>query len=182
MNLNNIALIILAVLVGAIVVLGLQYLAKQRAKRAQPKTGFLGKALMQFSIAMVLITGIVGAYYLSTGKIEIVSQANKEVKTEIKYQILSQDNGKVNVEFKAIPSVGGKEWGKENDTFDIFWNIRPDDATAAKGQTNIDYFETFASKTKPSRFTKVMLKGTYKVKLVVSYNGESFETQSKVRL
>jgi hypothetical protein len=182
MSLNNFALILLAVLIGACVVLAIQFALKQRAKHSQPKTGFLGKALMQFSVAMVLITGIVGAYFLSTGKIEIVSQANKEVKTEINYQILSQENNKVTVQFQAVPSIGGKEWGNENDTFDIFWNIRPDDATEAKGQTNIDYFETSVSKSKPSKFTKVMLKGTYKVKLVVSYNGESFEKQSTIKI
>jgi len=182
MSLSNLVLIILALLIGAGIVLTVQFLLKQRAKHTQPKTGFLGKALMQFSLAMVLITGIAGAYYLSTGKIEIVSQANKEVKTDIQYQILSQDNGKVTVQFQAIPSIGGQDWGKENDTFDIFWNIRPDDATEAKGQTNIDYFETSVSRTKPSKFTKVMLKGTYKVKIVVSYNGESFEKQTTIKL
>lgn len=146
--------------------------------RARPKTGFLGKPLMQFAALTLVATGIIGAVYMSTQKeqLEVSIEAIKEIDVVMEYDVVSSTRTTSTIKFNAIPIVDSQEWAEDSNVqFDIIWNIVPDQGTKAKGQDQVDFFEIARSQNRPSSFQTTLLKGNYDVEIIISFEDEVFE-------
>lgn len=183
-SLSGAALIIIFAIAVAGLILSVLFIQDYFAEKHQSKsnTGFLGKPLFQFTLFAITIGAIIGSIYLIDKENDILIQANKQIEIKADY-VVERDNMQRRFKMTPVPIVDGKEWnGSGNSKFDIIVNIQPSAVLKAQGQNQIDIVHANRTQNYPSQIDVPLLPGDYIIKIIVSFNGESYQEEFPVSI
>lgn len=152
---------------------------------SQPKTGFLGKPLMQLGLVIVLGASLIGGfYYFQEQDTNIIfTQADRQYEVAIEYEATSTSTSRKLFELDVIPSVDNKEWaGSSEAAFDVVINIIPSDSLIRQGQKQVDFFEMGSTEVNPSSVRTELLPGDYEINVMVRFEEQTFGEQFEVNV
>lgn len=148
----------------------------------QPKTGFLGKQLMQFVGLLIMVSAIAGAVIMAQKPKDFVSQADKQVSVDLEYSKQKIDTTQTKVTLRAIPSIDSVKWGKNGEKFDVIWDIKTTNGLINSSQKSLLLSESARTSSSPSHVLFNAKAGTYKVKSIVTYSGGSYSKELTIVL
>lgn len=171
---NELLTIMLIVSVFAVIVLFISVISLYRRVRklSTPKFGFLGKPLYVAIFAVLAVATIYVSTNLTNQHIKEIN-AGKEVKIDITTTVLSSQNGYSVVNFVAVPSVNGVEWGDASvDTFDMYWSI--------SGKEIFSQIKQGLNENNTGTFNIELKQGEYTVSVITIYNTKTYEASTTV--
>ncbi len=183
-NLPGVILLTLLLITIVLIALSLLFIQDRLSERQQkrPKTGFLGKPLLQFSLLAVTVAAIVGAVYLTGLDSDILIEADKEIEIQADYTVEPKGNQR-KFEMNVVPIVDGEPWSTNKDTtFDIIVNIQPSEELQAKGQDQVDVIQANRTEVQPASVNVDLLPGEYAIKIIISFDGESYQEDFSVNI
>lgn len=170
LNINSTLFFVIAGIIILVVVLLIVLIFHNRRSSASPrkKFGFLGKSIYGLlSFCMVFAGLIFAVASLNNDKVFEI-QAKKTLQADIITNKLLVDNGKVYVDFKAIPTVDGKVWGSDGSKFNIYWTF-----LSEQGQS-YTYFESGKSNENRSGLQKYFDTGIYKINISIVFENNTY--------
>ncbi len=156
------------------------FIKRKFLKKYEFKTGFLGKKLMGFFVLFSMLSVFLLGGYLARQQIDYTSEAEYKIDLDIDFDLGRKEGDYRKVNFRLTPIVDGVSWGKSTDNFDIVWTITPDEVTKDLGAVTINRFEEDVSVTNKSNIELKLLSGSYKVKVLVTFNSKVYEKEISV--
>lgn len=174
-NFSGLTLLLLVIVVTVSIlslVASVVVLSRRLKKATTPKFGFAGKPIYPLLAILFISVSIPLGLVAVRDQTALVQKADERVDLVLDYEIVERRESEVLVTFTMVPTINGSPWSDKE--YDIFWFF--------KGPTETEEFEFGRSKEDPGGILITLKKGSYDVRVLVTFEDRSEELELNIVL